>query len=288
MPDDEYADIREREKRLAKVKKDLRTYVEGILEESSMLKGDDIQYYYKIVECSQQLLVGGSVFEENIELPEAERRIRSVVRPTLTAALQMQTKHGGWVHKLWYMYPATIKPIHEYVTEWFGEQTAYEALRADWLYRLYQMCEYRGPGAYALVGLPSFKLACFPVYLLVADVHKNPETHLQRVLEAMWYLQAAGERFEALLTPETRAAAAKINELLHAVLSDIDNLVNILEQTRSAPAVASELAAPETAVPEHERWTSALGEPPIPKSTHDRRAPLQVKLAALKTLAASL
>jgi hypothetical protein len=203
MPDDEYADIRERKKRVAKVKKDLRTYAEGILQKTSWLEGDEIQYYFKIVECEQQFWDKKWDFEKIIALPEAERRIREVVRPTLTAALEMKTENGVWVHALWFMNPESITPIHEYVKKWFGEQTEEEALRADCLYRLYQMCEYQEPGAFALEGLHSFKLACFPVYLAVADAHKNPETHLERVLKAMWYLQDAGEKFVNLLTPET-------------------------------------------------------------------------------------
>jgi hypothetical protein len=257
MPDDRYPDIRERKKRVAQVTTELRDYTVMILPQTDKLDRDEMQYYHKVVACMRQLWDGGPVLGK-IGLPEAERRIREEVRPLLTAALQVRTEHDGWVHKLWFMNkdsrslrPSGLDEIDAHVKEWFGEQTADESLRASCLYGLYEVCEYWTPDTYGLSGLTSLKEACYGAYLHVSLAHLyKAEKHLQWTLEAMWNVQTAREAFDqavagAAATPGTSTAATTINELLDAVQSDIDKLVNILEQARSAPAVASEVAEAE-------------------------------------------
>jgi hypothetical protein len=254
MADDKYPDIRERKKRVQQVKRELKDYMttiqvhEGKLKggENDRLKCDEKQYYEKIVECVNQFWGSGWVLAEKIDLPEEERRVREVVRPTLTTALEVCTAIGGWVHQLWFMFPKAIEKIDEYVTKWFGEQTADEALRANCLYGLYEIYEYQHPDAYVLAGLPALKDACYRIYVGVSVAHMyNAKKHLEWMLELMWELQASREEFEAAVaeaaaTSGTSVAAAEIGGLLDAVLSDIDKLVNILEQARNARIRARE------------------------------------------------
>jgi hypothetical protein len=255
MPDDEYPDIRERKKRVAQVTTTLRDYAVMILPETTKLDRAEMQYYYKVVSCMEQLWDGGMLLQK-IGLPEAERRIRKEVRPLLTAALEVRTQAGGQVHKLWFMNKdgrysglTSLEKIDAFVKEWFGEQTADEALRARCLYGLYEVCEYWTTHTYGLAGLPELKTACRSVYVDVS-VARLRSNHLETVLKEMWALQAGQDAFKqavagAAATPGTSAAAEDIGRLLEAVAVDLDKLVNTLEQTRSAQAAPAESDAPE-------------------------------------------
>jgi hypothetical protein len=241
MPDEKYVEIRERKKRIEQVKRGLKDYATQIQAHTGkMREGAETKYYRLITDCVRQLWGPGWFFEEKIGLPEAERRIRQVVRPTLTTAL------GGSVHRLWFMYGEAIKKIDNDVKKWFGEQTAGAALRAQCLYELYEICEYGHPDAYGLAGLPALKKSCYSIYLDVSLVHLyTAQIQKETMLTSMWGAQAAREAFEAAVAgqvaaPGKSAAVAAIDGLLDAVLSDVDELVNVLEQARSAPAVARE------------------------------------------------
>ncbi len=103
MADDKYPDIRERKKRVQQVKRELKDYVTTIQVHKGKLKGgendklkcDEKQYHEKIVECVNQFWGAGWVFAEKIDLSEEERRVREVVRPTLTTALEERTPSVG-------------------------------------------------------------------------------------------------------------------------------------------------------------------------------------------------
>lgn len=58
-PDEKYADIQERKRRVRQVKGKLHDYVTKIQEHVGKLEGDEVQYYVGIVECAKQLWGAG-------------------------------------------------------------------------------------------------------------------------------------------------------------------------------------------------------------------------------------
>jgi hypothetical protein len=236
MPYDRYVDVLDRKKHVQEVKLGLKDYVTRIqVHTGKMTEDGEKEYYRLITDCVRQLWEPGLFIEEKIGLLEAERRIRQVVRPTLTTALGLRVVRGVcvWVYELWFMHPKTITEIDENVKKWFGDQTADAVLRAQCLYGLYEVCEYWHPDAYGLSGLSALKEACWSIYLDVGLAVYWGQYQMQALLGPMWALQAAREAFEAsvagvAVTDGTRTEAAEIDKLLENVLSDIDKLVNIL------------------------------------------------------------
>lgn len=235
-PDEKYADIQERKRRVRQVKGKLHDCVTKIQEHVGKLEGDEVQYYVGIVECAKQLWGAGWFVDHKLKLPEAERRIREVVRPTLEQTL------GINVRRYWFMFREEIENIEADVKKWFGEQTTDEALTGQCLYGLYEISEYQHPAAYALAGLAALKEAGYAAYLDVSLARLYAaKLRLQWVLGSMWELQAARQAFETAVagaaTPGTRAAAAEIDGMLDAVLSDVDKLVSMLVQAQSAESL---------------------------------------------------
>jgi hypothetical protein len=166
MPYHMYVDVLDRKKNVQEVQLGLKDYVKRIqVHQGKMTEDGEKEYYRLITDCERQLWEPGLFTEEKSGLLEAERRIRQVVRPTLTTVLGLRTERGTLVYKLWFMYKDIITKIDENVKKWFGDQTADEVLRAQCLYGLYEVCEYWHMDAYGLAGLPALKEVCWSIYL---------------------------------------------------------------------------------------------------------------------------
>jgi hypothetical protein len=260
-PDEKYADIRERRRRVARVRSDLLKYVNVLdkykgyyaenarASEDERVRADTRRTYYRLINtCLQWLSVP-------VGLLEAERRIKEVVMPNLREARRLG------VDRVWFLYGETVKKIDDFVQRWFGEQAADQELRGLVSFELYQLCEYRHRDAWALPGLQALKDACWGAYVSLWMVSSSDAQYQQTVISSrMWKLQAAREAFAAAVAGAaataregTRAAAAEVEGLLDAVMADVDRLVTVLAkkdaQAPTAPkteAVAGvDVAAPE-------------------------------------------
>ena len=159
-PDEKYADIRERRRRVARVRSDLLNYVNELdkyksyyaedarASEDEQVRAETRRTYYTLINtCLQWLSVP-------VGLLEAERRIKEVVMPNLKKA------QGLGVHRVWFLYGETVKKIDDFVQRWFGEQAADKELRGQVSFELYQLCEYRHRDAWALAGLEALQEEC--------------------------------------------------------------------------------------------------------------------------------
>ncbi len=158
---------------------------------------------------------------------------------------------------------------------WFGEQAADKKLRGLVSFELYQLCEYRHRDAYYLAGLQALQEACSWAFGCLWRWSTDDAQEQQRVIASlMWRLQAAREAFAvavgvnaaATATAGTSAARAEVEGLLDALMADVDRLVTVLAQAAASTATVEENSLASSvppSVPQHERWTSAKGEPPI-------------------------
>jgi hypothetical protein len=253
-PDEKYADIRERRRRVARVRSDLLKYVTKLdkykgyyaedarASEDERVRAADRRKYYGLIEaCVGTLSVP-------VGLLEAERRIKEEVMPKLKEA------QGLGVHRVWFLYGETVEKIDAYVQTWFGEQAADKKLRGLVSFELYQLCEYRHRDAYHLAGLEALQKECYQAFTWVWAVSTTEDVqHAQEVTAIqMWRVQAAREAFAAAVAGAaataregTRAAAAEVEGLLDAVMEDLGKLVEVLEQAGSAAAGVEEDGAEE-------------------------------------------
>jgi hypothetical protein len=96
MPYHVYIDVRDRKKHVQEVQLGLKDYVRQIqVHQGKMTEECEKEYYRLIKDCERQLWEPELFIEEKSGLLEAERRIRQVVRPTLTTALGLRAVRGG-------------------------------------------------------------------------------------------------------------------------------------------------------------------------------------------------
>jgi hypothetical protein len=188
-PDARYPDIRDRRRRVAQVRRDLLAYLRELAEnkgyyysedarasEAERARDADRRRYYELI----QACVG--TLPERVGLLEAERRIREDVLPRLKDA------QGLGVHRVWFLYGATVGKIDAYVKTWFGEQAVDKKWRGQVSFELYQICEYRHRDAYHLAGLEALKKECYEAFEWVWAVSTTENLrHAQKVTAIqMW------------------------------------------------------------------------------------------------------